>query len=135
MKAMLISYILKDPVSEHAKLNVYDDFYLLMTVEILFNSRVLNQALYFLGLETSLIPLLFLPTVPKETPTHVAVLPSLYHPAKPWVLKRGNIILGDMGSWGRGMAKTLGVNRDLWLLLRTTALTVYLCIKIDAEGG
>lgn len=52
MKAMLISCTLEDGVSEHAKLNVYDDFHLLMTVEILFNSRVLNQALYFLGLET-----------------------------------------------------------------------------------
>lgn len=52
MKAMLISCTLEDGISERTKLNVYDDFHLLMTVEILFNSRVLNQALYFLGLET-----------------------------------------------------------------------------------
>lgn len=52
LKAMLFSCTLEDGISERAKLNVYDDFHLLMTVEILFNSRVLNQALYFLGLET-----------------------------------------------------------------------------------
>ena len=99
-----------------------------------FSSRVLNQALYFFGLETPLIPLLFLVHGPQGNHYPCSqVFPSLYHPARPCILKEA-ISLPQGTIWvlgGRGNGKkTLGVTVICGPLKGYSTLTVYLCIKI-----
>ena len=107
--------------------------------QLKFSSRVLNQALYFFGLETPLIPLLFLVHGPQGNHYPCShVFPSIYHPARPCILKEA-ISLPQGTIWvlgGRGNGKkTLGVTVICGPLKGYSTLTVYLCIKIWQRVG